>query len=227
MAAPKIAYVKIASLLGRASRAPKPGATRPPDQLPVLTRGAHRRPEDGACVMEYVSVLAGSPFSDHPECTHPALAKLARVVNDQIEDDDVRSRLVLLAPDLAETGHRDARITPTLEACCLRAAAVAGQTGQTLQRLARVDGRLNRLERHSWARVLAQYGGLLRPPEVTVMQAFRLADARLRHLPANERDDRLSELLLAAVTNCRRLTDPPTAGAIPAPRQRSGRRHVG
>ncbi|MGH3843849.1 MAG: hypothetical protein ACRDZY_01155 [Acidimicrobiales bacterium] len=59
------------------------------------------------------------------------------------------------------------------------------------------------------------------------MEAFRLVDARLRHFPAPERDHRLSELLLAAVTTCRRLTDPPTAGAIPAPPQRSGRRHVG
>ncbi|MGH3843850.1 MAG: hypothetical protein ACRDS0_20750, partial [Pseudonocardiaceae bacterium] len=154
-----IAYVKIASWLGRASRTPNPGATRPPDQLPVLSRGAHRRPEDGACVMEYVSVLAGSRFSDHPGCTHPGLAKLARLVNDHIEDDEVRSRLALLAPDLAETGHRDARITPTVEGCCLRAAAVAGQTGQTLQRLARVGGRLERVERRPGRAAWLSMGG--------------------------------------------------------------------
>ena len=30
-----------------------------PEGMPVLTAGGHRGPEHGACVMEYVSVLAG------------------------------------------------------------------------------------------------------------------------------------------------------------------------
>ena len=63
----------------------------PPNNLPVLTRGRHHRPEDGACLMEYVSVLSGEAFSDKPRCTHHALAELARVVNDSIDHDDMRT----------------------------------------------------------------------------------------------------------------------------------------
>src|SRR5919205_1231168 len=99
------------------------GTTRVPDQLPILQRGRHRRPEEGACVMEYVSVLAGCSFSDHPRCTHPALATLARLVNDWIDDDRARSELARLAPDLIGTGTGDLRTTHRVVASCLVAAA--------------------------------------------------------------------------------------------------------
>jgi len=42
-----------------------------PDFLPVLSHGSHTSPKEGACVMEYVSVLAGEPWTDRPACTHP------------------------------------------------------------------------------------------------------------------------------------------------------------
>src|SRR6266436_2005000 len=58
-----------------------------PDFLPTVSTGSHRSPEDGACVMEYVSMLAGEPFSDHPQCTHPVLAAVARMANDALPDD--------------------------------------------------------------------------------------------------------------------------------------------
>ena len=45
--------------------------------------------------MEYVSLLAGEPFSDTPSCTHPVLAKMAQVVNDKLSDAD-RPQLVPL-----------------------------------------------------------------------------------------------------------------------------------
>ena len=53
-----------------------------PDELPVLSAGGHADPREGACVMEYVAVLAGEPFGDHPNCVHPALAVLSRWVNE-------------------------------------------------------------------------------------------------------------------------------------------------
>jgi hypothetical protein len=37
-----------------------------PDGLPVLGAGRHADPGQGACFMEFASVLAGEPFSDHP-----------------------------------------------------------------------------------------------------------------------------------------------------------------
>ena len=54
------------------------------DFLPVLSSGAHDDPSQGACVMEYVSLLAGEPWSDTPACTHPVLAEAAQVVNDWV-----------------------------------------------------------------------------------------------------------------------------------------------
>ena len=73
---------------------------RTPTGLPVLARGKHRSPRRGACLMEYTSLLAGQRWSDAPACTHPALAALARAVND-CTSDAARQQLVELAPLLA------------------------------------------------------------------------------------------------------------------------------
>ena len=62
-----------------------------PDGMPVLSRGKHRTPKRGACFMELASVLAGERWSDHPACTHPLLAQLARQVNDLTTDAGRRS----------------------------------------------------------------------------------------------------------------------------------------
>lgn len=59
---------------------------RLPDSMPVLSRGRHRNARRGACFMEFASYLAGEKWSDHPLCTHPALATLARLVNDWTSD---------------------------------------------------------------------------------------------------------------------------------------------
>lgn len=74
--------------------------------------GKHRRPEDGSCLMEYVSVLAGERFSDRPRCTPRVLARLARHANDRLRPEivggrkrrDVRRDLLPLAPGLIDTG---------------------------------------------------------------------------------------------------------------------------
>lgn len=54
--------------------------------VPILSAGRHRNPKRGACFMEFASYLAGEPWSDHPACTDPLLAALARDVNDQLSD---------------------------------------------------------------------------------------------------------------------------------------------
>lgn len=66
-----------------------------PDFLPTLSSGSHDAEQGEACVMEYVSLLAGEQWSDRPECTHPLLAHEARTTNDLLRDGD-RSRLVPL-----------------------------------------------------------------------------------------------------------------------------------
>jgi hypothetical protein len=86
---------------------------QPPALLPTLSRGKHRNPRKGACFMEFASLLAGERWSDHPACTHPLLAAVARHVNDYTSDAG-RSRLAELIPSvIGLTGddlHIDARI---------------------------------------------------------------------------------------------------------------------
>lgn len=57
-----------------------------PSLMPTLSAGRHRSPRSGACFMEFASFLAGERWSDHPRCTDPTLAALARAVNDTIAD---------------------------------------------------------------------------------------------------------------------------------------------
>src|SRR5919197_595533 len=95
--------------------------TPPPALLPMLARGKHRNPRKGACFMELASLLAGGRFSDHPACTHPLLAAVARHVNDYTTD-AARPRLAELIPSVigltGDDPHVDARIA-------LRAATMA------------------------------------------------------------------------------------------------------
>jgi len=70
-----------------------------PDLVPVLSAGRHRNPRKGACFMEMASYLAGERWSDHPACTHPLLASLARMVNDCLSDED-RPRIAGYIPDV-------------------------------------------------------------------------------------------------------------------------------
>jgi hypothetical protein len=72
---------------------------RIPDSLPVLSRGKHRSARKGACFMEMASVLANEPWSDQPSCTHPLLADLARLVNDNTSDQN-RGELAVMIPSV-------------------------------------------------------------------------------------------------------------------------------
>ncbi len=94
-----------------------------PSFLPSLSVGAHDADSGEACVMEYVSVLAGEPWSDRPECTHPVLAHEARTVNDLLDDVD-RPRLVPLVGRLFGTGD---------DSPVLRARLRLAQTRQVLR----------------------------------------------------------------------------------------------
>jgi hypothetical protein len=82
---------------------------QPPDLFPILSPGKHRSPRTGACFMELASLLAGERWSDHPACTHPLLAALARHVNDHTSDAD-RQRLADLIPSVIGLTGDDLRI---------------------------------------------------------------------------------------------------------------------
>jgi hypothetical protein len=124
---------------------------QPPDLLPILSPGKHRNPGTGACFMELASLLAGERFSDHPACTHPLLAAVARHVNDHTSDAG-RQRLAELIPSvIGLTGddlHIDARIAlgsatmalPVVRADRQRVMAVSVLTCERV--LAELDGRV-------------------------------------------------------------------------------------
>jgi hypothetical protein len=94
---------------------------RVPELIPQLSRGKHRSPRKGACFMEMASYLAGERWSDHPACTHPLLATLARLVNDHTTDAG-RGELIELVPSVigltSDDPHVDVQVT-------LRAATTA------------------------------------------------------------------------------------------------------
>ena len=52
-----------------------------------LSKGKHASPDDGACVMELASMLAGEPFNDHPASVCPVIGSFLRAYNDSLDDD--------------------------------------------------------------------------------------------------------------------------------------------
>jgi hypothetical protein len=105
-------------MFGRNIMTPRVSA---PESMPVLSRGKHRNPRRGACFMEMTSFLAGERWSDHPGCTHPLLASMARMVNDIITD-QVRPQLVPMIPSVIGLNSDDLRVDA---AVALRAAGSA------------------------------------------------------------------------------------------------------
>ena len=51
-----------------------------------LSKGKHSSANDGACVMELASMLAGEPFTDHPAAVCPVIGSFMRAYNDSIDD---------------------------------------------------------------------------------------------------------------------------------------------
>ncbi|MCU1545318.1 MAG: hypothetical protein JWP30_418 [Homoserinimonas sp.] len=97
------------------------GVSPLPESIPVLSPGKHRSPRNGACFMEFASYLAGERWSDHPHCTHPLLAFLARGVND-FTTDEGRSNLAPLIPSVIGLTSADPRVDVAI---ALRAATMA------------------------------------------------------------------------------------------------------
>ncbi|MEV1242898.1 hypothetical protein ACIBO2_30105 [Nonomuraea sp. NPDC050022] len=117
--------------------------------MPVLSRGRHRNPKRGACFMELASYLAGERWSDHPACTHPLLAALARLVNDNTSDAN-RARLVGLVPSIIDLNADDLRVDARIALRCATTALPVSAAERQLalavsvlaaeEMLARLDG---------------------------------------------------------------------------------------
>ena len=56
-------------------------------QTITLGMGRHASPQDGVCVMELASMLAGEPFNDRPQSVCPVIGSFLRAYNDRIDDE--------------------------------------------------------------------------------------------------------------------------------------------
>lgn len=225
------------------------GEARLPDIIPVLSRGKHRNPRKGACFMEFASYLAGERWSDHPRCTHPLLAALARHVNDYTTDEG-RGRLVELVPSVIGLTSDDPRVDVRI---ALRAATtglpVVAAERQGVLAVAVLGG----------SRALAQLEGrpadeldedceeaLARVPHAA-RWAYRFVEGMRRSPNAFRRhaaptvvhtavqgiawacipnpDAVLRELLTGAIDDCRQLIEATPPAGVPMEPVRPGRLH--
>ncbi len=201
----------------------------PPALLPLLAAGKHRRPGKGACFMELASYLAGERWSDHPRCTHPLLASLARSVND-LTSDRGRSRLAQLIPSVIGMAGEDLRIDATvaLRAACTALPVASAERQRVLavavlsadRRLADLDGRspANLLassraalesapEAERWARHFSREIGVSArgfrrhsAPNIVRCAALAVADACI-----GDPDGVLRDMLAGAIEDCNAL----------------------
>ncbi|PQZ82100.1 hypothetical protein CQ031_01400 [Microbacterium sp. MYb40] len=68
----------------------------------TLAKGAHSNPEEGMCLLEAASFVAGEAFSDTPQCVSPVLGSFGRALNDALPTDK-RQELVPLIPRIIGT----------------------------------------------------------------------------------------------------------------------------
>ena len=67
-----------------------------------LARGSHLTPDEGVCVMELASMIAGEPFTDRPRSVCRVIAALLRSYNDLVRDSR-RQDLYRCASDVVGT----------------------------------------------------------------------------------------------------------------------------
>jgi hypothetical protein len=77
-------------------------------QTARLSRGKHRFPDEGTCVMELASMLAGESFTDRPRAVCPVIATVLRSYNDAV-DDVRRQALYRYASESVGTNDRALR----------------------------------------------------------------------------------------------------------------------
>ncbi|HEY5515924.1 MAG TPA: hypothetical protein VIK12_06940 [Pengzhenrongella sp.] len=202
----------------------------PPDYMPILARGRHRRPSRGACFMEFASYLAGEQWSDHPACTHPLLATLARNVNDQMSEGG-RQQLLDLVPSVVGLTTDDPAAEVRIALLCATSALpyVAADTQRVLAvGLLAAERQLARLERRE--------DGVLTEGSVAALAAVPDAEAWARNFSLSieptqsgfhesgapsivccavlglalacvpDRDQRLLELLVAGIALVKNMT---------------------
>lgn len=193
--------------------------------------------------MEFASYLAGERWSDHPACTHPVLAALARDVND-LATPDTRTRLTPWIHRVVGLGGDDLAVAATV---AIRAASAALPIASQERQRALAAGMLSALaavdrpalvelaeqafsaapDAERWARRYLATTAL--PREFSIQSASAIvhtaavgiafacvddADARLGRLLESAIED--SERILRPVTEQPVLTQPVLTEPVPA-----------
>lgn len=188
--------------------------------------------------MELVSVLAGERWTDAPRCTHPLLARLARLVNDAV-DDGARQALAQHAPTLVglrsddpvERRRWDAELALLAATTALPVAAPWHQRPLAAALLT-CDEQLTGAPRQATraaldaapdaARWAAGYtAGLHRRPHVDASAVVEFAVIAVAQSDAPDADARLVALLADAVDTVRRLAHAQPVPAHPVSAQLS------
>ncbi|MEU8245529.1 hypothetical protein [Nonomuraea sp. NPDC048916] len=179
--------------------------------------------------MELASYLAGERWSDHPACTHPLLAALARLVNDNV-DDDSRAELVGLVPSIIGLASDDLRVDARIALRCATAALPVAAAERQLalavsvlaaeEMLARLDGapsgRMSEASRQAMAQVpyaAEQARRFSRAAKITekgfrryaAPNAVQLAVVGIVQACIPDPDKLLRELLAGAIGDCTTL----------------------
>ena len=142
-----------------------------------LARGKHTSPNDGACVMELASMLAGERFTDHPRSVSPVIAAFLRVYNDMV---DRERRADLYAYAAASVGTRGPRECEEVRADICRMWLESRVRRTALDRVS-VALRFGALRRAAVAAQAASYAGSARARHE---QALALVDALIAVAPA-------------------------------------------
>jgi hypothetical protein len=148
--------------------------------------------------MEYASVLAGESFSDHPRCTDPVLATLARLVNDTTTDRG-RQSLGRLAPGLVTASRTNAVGSASLVlATLLHALAATGRSPALERHTYRAHRRLRRVSDRGLRGRLARGVEAAHRHGPGRRRLIAAVDATVR-LPESERDTVLRDMLIRAL----------------------------
>jgi hypothetical protein len=150
-----------------------------------LEHGAHDSPEQGVCVVEMASLIAGEEFSDRPDCVCEVIAAFLRSWNDRLGYSD-RQRLAPYASRVVGTRAGKAVTRARRDACLDWAGANLDRGG--LERFSALLGARSRIA------LLSGLRPALRLNEGAGEYAARLAFGRRDSDAAFELLDRLLEI---------------------------------
>jgi len=182
--------------------------------------------------MEYASYLAGLRWSDHPSCTHPSVAALARLVND-VTSDEARSRLTALIPSVVGLVGNDPRVPLVVSALAassalpissdIRQRALAAGLLRCERLLGNysddVTGRTRRTVRaaldrapaaEAWARAFEGEDSVSKPRPIAVSDEaiLRASVIGIAEACVLDPDERLVTLLASVVAECNLILRP-------------------